>query len=143
MVVSEINERLSPKKAPPTITAVIIATLTPVSEAIPEAIGTRATMVPTLVPTDIETKQEARNSPESRSFPGSIIRVRLTVASIAPISFAVPANAPARMKIQSIISTFGCPAPFENMAIRLSILPLVIIMAYTEAMRKADATGTL
>ena len=57
MVVSEMKERLSPKKAPPTMIAVMNATLHPVSEAIPAAMGTRATMVPTLVPTDIEMKQ--------------------------------------------------------------------------------------
>ena len=71
MVVSEMKERLSPKKAPPTMIAVMKGVLTnapeaPVrasSSAIPAATGTRATMVPTLVPIDMEMKQAARKSP--------------------------------------------------------------------------------
>ena len=76
IVVSEMNERLSPKNAPPTIIAVMKGTLVctaanvsappgaPESSlAIPAATGTRATMVPTLVPTDIEMKHEARKRP--------------------------------------------------------------------------------
>ena len=62
-VVSEINDRLSPKYAPPTITAVIIATLKSVECATPAAIGTSATTVPTLVPIDMEIKQAARKRP--------------------------------------------------------------------------------
>ena len=62
-VVSEMNERLSPKKAPPTTMAVIRGTGVPVWAAIPVAIGTRATMVPTLVPTAMEMKQAARKIP--------------------------------------------------------------------------------
>ena len=71
MVVSDMNERLSPKKAPPTMIAVMNGVLymklpSPVVaiwSAMPAAIGTRATMVPTLVPMDMEMKQAAINSP--------------------------------------------------------------------------------
>ena len=63
IVVSEMKERLSPKKAPPTMMAVMKGTPAPISEAMPAAIGTRATMVPTLVPTDMEIKHEARKRP--------------------------------------------------------------------------------
>ena len=62
-VVSEMNDRLSPKKAPPMTTAVMKGTPTPVSWAMPAAMGTRATMVPTLVPMAMEMKQAARKSP--------------------------------------------------------------------------------
>ena len=71
MVVSDMNERLSPKNAPPTIMAVMKGVLertpdAPVrasSSAIPAATGTRATIVPTLVPMDMEMKHAARKSP--------------------------------------------------------------------------------
>ena len=53
-VVSEMKDRLSPKKAPPMTTAVTRGTPTPVSAAMPAAMGTRATIVPTLVPMAIE-----------------------------------------------------------------------------------------
>ena len=144
IVVSEMNERLSPKKDPPTTIAEINAAEMPVSAAIPVATGTSATIVPTLVPTAIEMKQAARNSPAKRSLPGSSCKVMLTVASIAPISFAVVAKAPARIKIQIIRSTFLCPAPCENIVTLSSILPLRhSAIAYTDAIRNAAAIGTL
>ena len=71
IVVSEMNERLSPKNAPPTIIPVMNGALANVpdtppvasSSAIPAATGTRATMVPTLVPMDIDMKHEAMKRP--------------------------------------------------------------------------------
>ena len=108
MVVSEINERLSPKKEPPTTTAVIMAVVAPVCKAMPAAMGVNATMVPTLVPMLSEMKQAARKSPASSICGGSSESVRLTVASMLPITLAELAKAPASMKIQ-IISII-CPA---------------------------------
>ena len=118
IVVSEMNERLSPKNEPPTIMAVMnevsIAVAVgsgQISCARPAARGTSATMVPTLVPMDIDMKHEARKSPAYIRFPGRMRSVMLTVASIAPIAFAVDANAPARINIHIIRSTFLFPAP--------------------------------
>ena len=62
-VVSEMKDRLSPKKAPPTMMAVMKGRPMPVSEAMPVAMGTRATMVPTEVPMAMEMKQAARKKP--------------------------------------------------------------------------------
>ncbi len=98
------------------------------SDAMPAATGTSATMVPTLVPIAIEMKQEAMNSPTNSIEGGRIFNVAATVASIAPISRAVSANAPARMKIQSISRTFLCPAPCENMLILSSIGAFLLII---------------
>ena len=102
MVVSEINDRLSPKNEPPTTTAVINGMLVPVCSATPAAIGVSATMVPTLVPTLTEMKQAARNSPANNMLLGKSVSDRLTVASMAPITLAVLAKAPARMNIHII-----------------------------------------
>ena len=126
MVVSEMKDRLSPKNAPPTISAVIIGREMSACEDIPEAIGTRATMVPTLVPMDMEMKHAARNKPARMSFPGRILSVRFTVASTLPIALAEAAKAPAMMKIQIISRTFLSLAPDENTPIRSCILPGVI-----------------
>ena len=63
IVVSEINDRLSPKKAPPSTTAIINGALTPAPAAISAASGASATTVPTDVPTDNEIKQAATNMP--------------------------------------------------------------------------------
>ena len=152
IVVSEMNDRLSPKNEPPTIIAVMNAGLETIPEAppaasssaIPAAIGTKATIVPTLVPIDIEMKQEAMNSPAKSSFPGNILSARFTVASIAPISLAVAAKAPARTKIHIIRSTFLLPAPSEKTAILCSnVFPLQMRIAYMDAMRNAADIGIL
>ena len=113
MVVSEMNERLSPKKAPPTTIPVMRARFMSVFSAMPAATGTSATMVPTEVPMESEMKQAARKMPASSRLSGSRRSVRLTVASMAPISLALWANAPARMKIQIISMMFLLAAPME------------------------------
>lgn len=63
IVVSEMKERLSPKKAPPTTAATSITTGSPPLSAKPPATGTKAAMVPTEVPIDNEMKQAAKNNP--------------------------------------------------------------------------------
>ncbi len=144
MVVSEMNDRLSPKKAPPTTMAVMKAVSTPVSAAIPQATGTRATIVPTLVPMAIDIKHEARKIPANTSFPGRKRSAKLTVASMDPISLAVAANAPARTNIHIMSSTFLSPAPDEKIEILPSrFSPLVIASAYAEDTIKAAVIGTL
>ena len=118
MVVSEINDRLSPKKAPPTTMAASHASFSPVSAARPAATGTSATTVPTEVPTEKETKQAARKSPAGSRFPGSRWSVSATVASTAPMLLADSAKAPASTKIQIINRTFGSEAPAEKCPMR-------------------------
>ena len=111
MVVSEMNERLSPKKEPPTMMAVMKARSVPVSPATPAAMGVRAAIVPTLVPMEREMKQAARKRPARIICGGRIFRVRLTVASMLPIDLAEWAKAPASTKIQiiSIICSVAAP----------------------------------
>ena len=114
MVVSEMNERLSPKNAPPTTAPTTKGRARPEDEATPVVTGTKAITVPTLVPMLSETKQAARNNPGTNSETGSARSVMATVESMAPICLAEAANAPARMKIQSIIIKFFSPAPRLN-----------------------------
>ena len=118
IVVSEMKERLSPKKAPPTTIAVSHASPSPVCSASPAATGTSATTVPTDVPTDSETKQAARNSPAGSRLPGSRCIVSATVASTAPMFRADSAKAPASTKIQIISITLGSDAPDEKRPMR-------------------------
>ena len=150
MVVSDINDKLSPKSDPPTITAVSIGVLIPVVCATPAAIGVRATMVPTLVPMDIDTKHAARNKPAKIMLPGNTERVRLTVASILPITLAVFANAPAKTNIHSISIMFPVEAPRLNMLTLSAIgillfwgMPPQTITANTDDSKNATVIGTL
>ena len=129
MVVSLMNDRLSPKNEPPTTMAVIIATEAPVCVATPAAIGVSATMVPTLVPMLSEMKQAARKSPASNICEGSSDSVRLTVASIAPMTLAELANAPASMKIHIMSIISGVPAPRLYTLTRRRSFPFVVAMA--------------
>ena len=72
-------------------------------------------------------------------------RVAATVASMAPMSRAVAAKAPASTKIQIMRSTLALPAPREKMAIFSRVLGTfrVMSMAYADARMNAAATGTL
>ena len=111
MVVSDMNDRLSPKNAPPTTMAVIHGALHPVWSAMAEAMGASATMVPTDVPIDIEVKQAAMNIPAGRNRSGTMRSVSDTVASTAPICLVDAAKAPASTKIQIISMMFMSVAP--------------------------------
>ena len=113
MVVSEMNDRLSPKNAPPTTMATIHSVSHPVWAAIAEAMGTRATMVPTDVPTDMDVKQAAMKRPAGRNFAGTTLSVRATVASTAPICLVDAAKAPASTNIHIMSMILGSVAPRE------------------------------
>ena len=88
IVVSEMNERLSPKKAPPhhdtRHEGQVHIGFYPQCLLPP---GTNATMVPTEVPMESEMKQAARKMPASSRWSGSRRSVRFTVASMAPDIF--------------------------------------------------------
>ena len=114
MVVSEINERLSPKSAPPTVAEAMSGRFSPVSAENPDAIGVSATMVPTDVPMLKLTKHAVTNMPGKSKDSGKSDRVMDTVASIAPMVLALLANAPAKMKIHTIYKRFLFPAPLEK-----------------------------
>ena len=118
MVVSLMNERLSPKNEPPTTTAVSMGTEAPVWSATPAAMGVRATMVPTDVPMLSDMKQAARKSPAMSIWGGSRASVRSTVASMAPMALAELAKAPASTKIQIMSIIWGVEAPFEKVSMR-------------------------
>ena len=76
----------------------------------------------------MEMKQAARKRPAKMSFPGRILSVAFTVASMAPMSLAVAAKAPASTKIQIIRRTFLFPAPSEKMEILLSVFSTLRVM---------------
>lgn len=69
MVVSDMNDRLSPNMAPLTTTPSIRASGIPVLSAIPTATGAKATIVPTDVPTEMDMKQAAKKIPAANRLP--------------------------------------------------------------------------
>ena len=144
MVVSDMNDRLSPNMAPLTTTPSIRASGIPVLSAIPTATGAKATIVPTDVPTEMDMKQAAKKIPAANRLPGRMDIARFTVASTAPIALAVCAKAPARMKINTISMILLLAAPRQNCSIRLlNLPPLEIAIATIEEMTKATVIGIL
>jgi hypothetical protein len=102
MVVSDIKDKLSPKKLPPTTTAVASAVSVFVLVATPTAMGVSAAIVPQLVPILIETMHDVTNSPVRIKLPGRNDSTRLTTLCTHPMSFAILENAPANMKISNM-----------------------------------------
>ena len=144
MVVSDMNDRLSPNMAPLTTTPSIRASGIPVLSAIPTATGAKATIVPTDVPTEMDMKQAAKKIPAANRLPGRMDIARFTVASTAPIALAVCAKAPARMKINTISMILLLAAPRQNCSMRLlNLPPLEIAIATIEEMTKATVIGIL
>ena len=86
-------------------------------------------MVPTLVPMESEMKQAARKSPASNMLDGRKESVRLTVASMLPMTFAELAKAPAKTNIHIMSIISGVPAPRLNTLTRLRNWPRVMAMA--------------
>ena len=120
------------------------ATGSPVFVAIPEAIGTSAAVVPTDVPMLSDTKHEAAKSPTNTRCAGNSDSVMFTAASIAPMSFAVCAKAPAIMNIHSIIIRFSCPAPDEKILILSDMLRrFKVNIAYIDEIVKTTESDTL
>ena len=143
MVVSEINDRLSPKKAPPSTAARYSGTSAPELSASSTTRGVRATTVPTDVPIDMLMRQAAIKMAGSTKPAGNTCMVRRTVASTAPMPLASEAKAPARIKIHTIYNMFSRPAASENTFTRSpSGFPLYIIILHTDAAASATVMGT-
>ena len=115
IVVSEMNERLSPNIAPPTTTPTQKGSGSPPFWETAHAIGARTEIVPTLVPIAMEIRQAIRNSPGTANFPGIMLRRRLAVLDAPPASEAIPLKAPAMRKINSMITMLSSPIPFAHM----------------------------
>ena len=143
-VVSEMNDRLSPKNEPPTTIPAISGRLTSVLWAMPTAMGMSATMVPTLVPIESEIRQAARKMPGSKRLLGRALSVKFTIASMLPISLAELAKAPAKTNIHNISIMLLVLAPLLNTFIRSAKgLPLEVAMAYMLEIMKATVMGIL
>ena len=97
MVVSEIMERLSPNMPPPTTAAITTLGERLPFSATPMAMGMSAEIVPMEVPVAVPKKAAMTNMPAASREGGTRDRPRLTVASLAPISPATVAKAPASM----------------------------------------------
>src|SRR5699024_216055 len=113
MVVSDINDKLSPNIAPPITVANASGSPISVCSAIPIAIGAIATTVPILVHIDNERKKQIINIQLKIRLPERNVKPRFTVESTAPIELATPENAPDSKKMTTIITTFSCAAPFK------------------------------
>ena len=144
IVVSEMNDRLSPNMAPPTMQPAIIPVDRSMLSAMPAATGMMATMVPTDVPMAIDTKQAVTNRPAGTMLPGRTLSTALTVASTAPMALAALEKHPASMKMTIIIIMLPLAIPPVNSSMRrLRLQPRVMPMATVQASMNATRTGIL
>ena len=86
----------------------------------------------------------ARKIAASIIFGGNMFKARFTVASTAPILFAVSEKAPAKMNIHSISIILLEPAPRLNVSMRSRIRPFATnAIAKMLEIRKATVSGIL
>ena len=90
IVVSEMNERLSPNIAPPTTTPQIRGSETSILPASSIAIGATAVTVPMDVPIENEMTHAMRKSPGSTILAGVTESMRFVALVVAPIAPATP-----------------------------------------------------
>ena len=97
------GDRLSPNIEPPTTVATQRGRCRPPLSETAAAIGTRTDIVPTLVPMAMEIRHAIMKSPGMANWAGMMESRRLAVLDAPPASFAMPLNAPASRKINSMM----------------------------------------
>ncbi len=117
IVVSLMKERLSPNIAPPTIVATQNGRLSPAAAATLTAIGVSTEIVPHEVPIAIEMRHAMMNSPGIAKLAGMMFKSICAVLAAPPASLAIPLNAPASRKMNSMIVMLSSPMPFAHAVI--------------------------
>ena len=117
IVVSLMNERLSPNMAQPTIVPMHSGRLRCAVSATLMAIGASTVIVPQEVPIAIEMIHAMINSPGTAKLAGMMSSSIYAVLSAPPDAFATPEKAPARRKMNSMIVMLSSPIPFAQAVI--------------------------
>ena len=111
MVVSDMNDRLSPNIAPPMIDATQSARLNPDASATATPIGVRSVIVPTDVPIAVETKHATTNRTATENLAGMILSIKYATLS-ALLRPTTPTNIPAVRNMSSMVIIFLSVSPF-------------------------------
>ena len=143
IVVSEIKERLSPNIAPPTTIPTHRGRKSLPFLDTSQAMGASTVIVPTLVPIAMEIRQAMMKRPGTANLAGMMLSRRLAVLEAPPASEAIPLKAPARIKINSIVTILSSPIPSAQMWIFSSkVLPGFWIKAAISEIENANTTET-
>ena len=110
IVVSDINERLSPNIAPPITDATHNGSPNPDAEETAAAIGVISVIVPTLVPIAVDTKHATIKSTTTENRAGIIESIKYATLS-ALLLPTTPTNTPAVRNIRSIVIIFLSASP--------------------------------
>ena len=110
MVVSEMNDRLSPNIAPPMTEPMHSGRLKPDVRATAIAMGTISVMVPQEVPMAVETKHETTNRTATANRAGMCASMKYATDS-ALLRPTTPTNTPAARKMRIIVMMFLSPTP--------------------------------
>ena len=143
IVVSEINDRLSPNIAPPMTDATQNARSKPDAFETAAAIGTSKVIVPTEVPIATETKQATTNNTATENLAGISVNIQYATLS-ALLLPTTPTKEPAARKISSIVMIFLSPTPRAMSSSFLSKSTFRFCRHATRiAARNATTIGTL
>ena len=111
IVVSEMNDKLSPNIAPPTTAPIQSGAAKPVLFAKATAIGVISVIVPTLVPIATETNALTTKRTRTENLAGIIESIKYATLS-ALLLPTTPTKMPAAMKIKIMVMIFLSPTPF-------------------------------
>ena len=111
MVVSDMNDRLSPNIAPPMMDATQSGRLNPDASATATPIGVRSVIVPTDVPIAVETKHATTNKTATENLAGMILSIKYATLS-ALLRPTTPTNIPAVRNMSSMVIIFLSVSPF-------------------------------
>ena len=143
IVVSEINERLSPNIEPPITEPIQSAISNPDALDTDTAIGVINVIVPTDVPMATDTKQATTNNTATENLAGISDNMKYATLS-ALLLPTTPTKEPAARKIRSMVIIFLSPTPCAMISSFLSkFTALFCKQATRTAVRNATTIGTL
>ena len=143
IVVSEINERLSPNIAPPITAPMQRGRWKPEAWDTATAIGAIKVMVPTEVPIAVDTKQATTNSTATANRAGMSESIKYATLS-ALLLPTTPTKEPATRKIRSIVIIFLSAIPWAiSSSLSSNFTSLFCRQATRIAARNATTIGIL
>ena len=143
IVVSDINDKLSPNIAPPITDPTHNGTENPDTPATATAIGTINVIVPTDVPIAVDTKQATTNNTATANLAGIIESIKY--ATLSALSRpTTPTNEPAVKKINNIVIIFLSAKPCAiNSSFSSKLTARFCRQATSMATKNAITIGTL
>ena len=144
IVVSDINDKLSPNIAPQITVATQREGEKPPFCEVWVAIGIKTAIVPTLVPVAIDIIEDIKKRPTVIKFGGMKLRRQFAMLDAPPTSLAIPLKAPDSRNINIIMTIFSSANPLAQIFILSSNESFrFCINAKINAIQKATTIGIM